>query len=227
MCRDNKVRGHSKKKHPEVIELLLKAGVHPTKGLGTAATVPASATGIASAEAEDTHSVSSQSTTKSHEYVFHAPWENVLPYLDDDHASLVIADPISAEEDVISQLLPHAVRILDAKGILLVNGLTEIPELPTGYELYTTWISVGDAATPTKVLAIHKNPAFTCAPAATGAKTLPKFYEAFLLNHTEPNSTVVLPYATDEKLPALVKKHQRSFVTMSPSEKLVEKFYRV
>ena len=220
LCNDNKVKGHSKKKVPEIIEMLIKAGIHPPKKEGSAAKKgrPAGA----STSTNDTKAAAPTSTTPapeeatvsniSHEYIFHANWNNVLRYLDESSVQLAIADTVRDTGVWIAESL----RVLESDGVLLIRGMTTIPTLPTGAR--ASWLPCQGNE---KLLAIRKDGAIVDAT----MDTVHGIYNEFL-EMTRPDATVLLPFAGEEVC-KMVRKYRRSFIAVEANDDRLAHLYSI
>ncbi len=229
LCNDNKVKGHSKKKVPEIIDMLIKAGIHPPKKEGGAAKKgrPAGVgvSAVASASTNDTkaETIAAPTTTTpapeeaavsniSHEYIFHANWNNVLRYLDESSVQLAIADTVRDTGVWIAESL----RVLESDGVLLIRGMTTIPTLPTGAR--ASWLPCQGNE---KLLAIRKDGVTVDAT----MDTVHGIYNEFL-EMTRPDATVLLPFAGEEVC-KMVRKYRRSFIAVEANDDRLAHLYSI
>ncbi len=226
LCRQKQVAGHSKKKIHELIELLVKAGVHPEK-LGAAK--PAASPSSASLAKPDVPtpeqptqpssslgaSPSASPSQQQRQYIFNAAWPQVLPYLEDASIALIIADaPSNALGD---KWLVEGLRLLETGGAFLIRGLPRVPPC-VPKTIHTTWYTLQDK---TKVLVLQKEAAATNDTTAAAATDL---YIRFL-NTIAEGATVLMPFAGDGDAAKLVKTCGRSLIAMDRDESRVQKLY--
>jgi hypothetical protein len=216
LCRAKNVSGHSKKKVPELIELLMKAGVVPEKKAGTTAKRGRPVKVDTESVPQDSCDNQSTSSTSSHEYIFHAEWKNVLQYMEDESVQLVLAD-----HDTQGDWIVECIRTLEPNGILVLRGMSDIPACVATATATATWTTVGSE----KVLVVCKGAEATAAiaEAAPAPATLTKFYETLITN-TRSDATLLLPFASED-LCKLVRKHRRSFVTMECDVNRITRLY--
>jgi hypothetical protein len=222
LCRANGVSGHSKKPPSVLIDMLIRANVHPVRKNVTskkgssggsvttkAPEVPTEESATKSEEAEDTASTSS---TSSHEYIFRASWSEVLQHLEKGSAQVVIADtPISTDDAWITESL----RVLEDDGTLVIRGLH--PQAVPSFLQNSQWITVGSES----LLCVTKGSALP-----SGAKSVTTFYES-LISNTRPDATILVPFAGNGDICKLIHKHRRSFVTMDSDEDCVSRLYKI
>lgn len=222
MCRANDISGHSKKSPSVLIEMLIKAGIHPVKKCEVAKKERAvtKSTEVAKAiETATTAAVVSKTshttntTNTTHEYIFHADWSNVLQYLDASCVQLIIADgQQGVQGDTL--WLSESLRVLETDGTILVHGMTNLPLLPK--EAHASWIPVGTD----KILAIRKD----TEPVEATMETLQGVYNEFV-EMTRTDATVLLPFAGNGETCKLVRKYRRSFIAMESDKESVSRLY--
>ncbi len=237
LCNENGVKGHSKKKVHEIVDLLIHAGVHPVKKEGalkkkgrplatttattatTAVTAPDVATATVPEDAAD--DAASTSSTSSHEYIFRASWRDVLKHLEDGSAQLAIADSASSVQ--VSDWITESLRVLEDGGLLVVRGLH--PQAVPASLQNSQWMKVG-----TESLLVVTKGATAAAIAATAAtdetKSVTGFYES-LISNTRADATILVPFAGNGDVCKLVRKHRRSFVTMDDDENRIARLYKI
>jgi SAM-dependent methyltransferase len=196
--------------------MLMKAGVVPEKKKGTlakpgrpttveVAAVPEAVEPVEAVEADATDAQSTSSTS-SHEYIFHADWKNVLPYIDAESVQLILMDPVQSEE-----WMQECIRVLEPNGLLIVRGA-----VPSS-TLVTTPISVGDETI--HVLSKGSVAVPVC------AETLTHFYES-LISNTGPDAILLIPFA-NEMVCSLARKCRRSFIAMDSNAECVKRLYAI
>jgi hypothetical protein len=200
LCRTNKVKGFSHKSIEELIGLLLNAGIKPADTPEVSTEAPSTT---------NTTNTTNNPNEKPHQYIFHTSWEQVLPYIEEHYAKLVLVDLPSVQQN--TQWIAESLRILETGGTLLIRGLSDLPEIQ--HSLHASWISVGSE----KVLILRKE-AYTGAP-----KTLQALYDS-LIHDTPVDSTILMPFASaSDDVCKLLR--NRSFITMDCDEARVSKLY--
>jgi hypothetical protein len=217
LCRTNKVKGFSHKSIDELIGLLVNAGIKPAEDSTSAiaTTTTNTTTAIASAAtttapettttATATATATNKETEKPRQYIFYTGWNQVLPYIEEDSAKLVIADVPSSQDH---QWIVESVRIMGTGGTLLIRGFQgELPAIQ--HSLHASWITVGSE----KILILHKEP-------YTGShKTMASLYNHMI---EKTDGTILLPFAS-ESIGKLLRNH--SFIAMDDNEARVSQLY--
>jgi hypothetical protein len=213
LCRAKNVGGHSKKKVPELIDLLMKAGVVPERKIGTVIKKVQPAI-VESSPVADTDT-NSTSSTSSYEYIFHAEWKNVIQYIESASVQLVIAESTSH-----GSWIAECIRTLEPNGRLVIHGALT----PEDTSYIPPHINVKSVNVGNHKLVVLCNGTVELA-SSTGVKSLPRFYES-LLCETRSDATILLPFASEETC-KLVRKCRRSFVTMDHDQDCVARLYAI
>ncbi len=214
LCRTNKVKGFSHKSIEELIGLLVNAGIKPAEDSGATVTAIASAATATTTIAPETTIEPTATTTttttnkeaeKPRQYIFYTGWNQVLPYIEEDSAKLVVADVPSSQDH---QWIVESVRIMGTGGTLLIRGFQgELPAIQ--HSLHASWITVGSE----KILILHKEP-------YTGShKTVASLYNHMI---EKTDGTILLPFAS-ESIGKLLRNH--SFIAMDDNEARVSQLY--
>lgn len=194
LCRTNKVKGFSHKSVDELIGLLVNAGIKPADDKTITSTNIAPETTIPN------NVPPSPETTRPYQYIFYTSWDQVLPYIEERSAKLVIVDAPAGKECITESL-----RILETGGTLVIRGIHEVSQ----NSLHASWVTVGSE----KVLVLRQEP-------YTGThKTLGALYDS-LIKTTD--GTILLPFASEEVCKLL---RNRSFIVMDGDEARVSKLY--
>lgn len=197
LCKERKIKGISFKHRDVLIEMLMTYDASHTSNINGLESNDYRDSKIANIKEHD--DASSTSSTRSHEYIFHADWVQVLPYLEDSSVAIIIADAASLSSGI--KWMAECLRILTTDGTCFIRGMTSVPACIPKH-IHTSW------HTTERILALRKDVSHP-----SDSETAEELYTS-CIQGTSADSTVLLLLPFPGESVKLVKSLQRPFIAM-------------